>query len=43
MMKVYEDKNFEEPLLIADYTSFKKKINPHSTTLVLICAIKIFD
>lgn len=42
-MKAYDDKNYEDPKLLEDFNNYKRKVNLHAATLVIICAIKLFD
>ncbi len=43
MMRVYEDKNYEDSKLMEEFKTCKKRVNMHSSTLVIICLIKLFE
>jgi len=43
MLKVYEDKNYENPEIIEQIDNMKIKINRHGSTLVIVCIVKMLD
>lgn len=43
MLKVYDDKDYEDPKVIEDIDNMKIEINRHSTTLVIVCVVKMLD
>lgn len=43
MLKVYDDKDYEDPKVIEDIDNMKIQINRHSTTLVIVCVVKMLD
>ena len=43
MLKVYEDKEYEDPIKIEDMDNMKLEINRHAATLVIVCIVKMLD
>ena len=43
MLKVYEDKEYEDPTKIEDMDNMKLEINRHAATLVIVCIVKMLD
>ena len=43
MLKIYEDKNYEDPIIIQEIKDLNITINRHAATLVLVCVVKMID
>ncbi len=43
MLRIYEDKNYEDPCVIEDIDNMKIEVNRHASTLVLICILKMLQ
>ncbi|CDW87878.1 hormone sensitive [Stylonychia lemnae] len=43
MLKIYEEKNFEDQSLINKFKLQQEIVNPHACTLVVICVLRLFE
>lgn len=43
MLKVYDDKNYNDPQLTKMFQTYERQVNRHAVTLVLNCVTKLFD